>query len=51
MSANWDPYTELGLDMPAMIKSGFNTPSVKKAYRSLARKYHPDKVNQLDLEE
>jgi DnaJ-class molecular chaperone len=44
MMANWDPYTELGLDMPAMVKSGFNTAEVKKAYRGLARKYHPDKV-------
>lgn len=51
MSANWDPYTELGLDMPAVVRSGFNSASVKKAYRSLARKYHPDKVNMLPEEE
>ena len=51
MSANWDPYTELGLDMPAVVRSGFNSAAVKKAYRGLARKYHPDKVHTLPKEE
>ena len=34
-----------------MVKSGFNTPSVKKTYRALARKYHPDKVSSLPEDE
>jgi DnaJ-class molecular chaperone len=37
--------------MPAVVRSGFNSASVKKAYRGLARKYHPDKVNMLPQEE
>jgi len=51
MNSNFDPYTELGLEMPTHVKSGFNTPGVKKAYRALARKYHPDKVSKLPEEE
>lgn len=51
-SQNWDPWTPLGLDMPSYNPQGaFNTPEVKKAYRQLARKYHPDKVKQLDESE
>ena len=33
--------------MPKAIRDGFNTPQVKKAYRNMARKYHPDKVSKL----
>jgi len=30
---------------------GFNTPEVKRAYRGLAKKYHPDKVRRLSDQE
>ena len=33
------------------MRQGFNTPEVKKAYRSLAKKYHPDRVSRLPEEE
>jgi preprotein translocase subunit Sec63 len=33
------------------MSSGFNTPEVKKAYRSLSRKYHPDRTRKLPEEE
>jgi len=29
--------------MPTNVKDGFGSKEVKKAYRSLARKFHPDK--------
>ena len=40
---SFDPYRNLGLTMPTNVKEGFGTTEVKKAYRKLARKYHPDK--------
>lgn len=48
---NWDPFTILGLEIPTMMRQGFNTPEVKKAYRKLARKFHPDMVRKLPSEE
>jgi len=48
---SFDPYTALGLALPMNVRSGFGSSAVKKAYRALARKYHPDKVGQLEEEE
>lgn len=48
---SFNPYQHLGLSMPMDARSGLNSPEVKKAYRGLARKYHPDKVRQLPEEE
>ena len=31
--SNWNPFEILGLEVPTLAKSGFNTPEVKKAYR------------------
>jgi curved DNA-binding protein CbpA len=45
--SNWDPFAELDLSIPVRIKSAFNSGTVKKAYRKLARKYHPDKAMEL----
>lgn len=39
------------MEMPTRPRSGFNSPAVKKAYRALARKYHPDKVTSLPEDE
>jgi len=50
-AANWDPFTQLDLPMPTIYSRGFNTPEAKKAYRTLAKKFHPDKVKRLPLEE
>ena len=33
------------------MMTGFNTPEVKKAYRTLSRKYHPDRTRKLSEEE
>lgn len=46
-NSNWDPFTSLGIQMPNTFQGGFNTPEVKKAYRKLARIYHPDKHSSL----
>ena len=49
-----DPFENLGLKMPATssgVESMFNSKDVKKAYRKLAVKYHPDKVHLLPKEE
>lgn len=45
-ASNWDPYTQLGVDMPKLMGDGFNSPQVKKAYKKLAREWHPDKIAQ-----
>lgn len=45
-ASNWDPYTALNIEMPRLMSDGFNTPQVKKAYKKLAREWHPDKVAQ-----
>jgi len=44
----FNPWLALGLEMPGSDPfEGFNTKEVKRAYRSLAKKYHPDKVYSL----
>lgn len=48
---SFNPFENLGLSQPTILRNGFNSPEVKKAYRSLARKYHPDKLRQLPEEE
>ena len=32
-----------------IVKSGFNTPEVKKTYRKLAKEYHPDRMARKNL--
>lgn len=43
-AANWDPYQVLNVTSPKMMGDGFNSPQVKKAYKKLAREWHPDKI-------
>lgn len=45
-AANWDPYKVLNVTSPRMMGDGFNSPQVKKAYKKLAREWHPDKIAQ-----
>lgn len=45
-ASNWDPYETLGVNSPKMMGDGFNSPQVKKAYKKLAREWHPDKIAQ-----
>lgn len=40
----FNPYAVLELVMPRLPSDGFNAPAVKRAYRNLAKKYHPDKI-------
>ena len=47
----WDPYTALELEIPTLPKSGFGTPEVKQAFKRLAKKYHPDKVREMPLQD
>ena len=47
---NWDPWTYLGMPIPSFdVRNGFNTREVKKAYRNMAKLYHPDKVSKMNL--
>jgi hypothetical protein len=49
-AANWEPWTPLNLTVPQInFRSGFNTKEVKKAYRNMAKLYHPDKVVTMKL--
>ena len=49
-ASNWDPWTSLNLTAPMLdVRSGFNTREVKKAYRNMAKLYHPDKVANMKL--
>lgn len=41
----------LELSIPSIPRNMFNSPEVKKAYRKMAKIYHPDKVAQLPDEE
>lgn len=45
-AAHWDPYTALGVEMPKLVGDGLNSPQVKKAYKKLAKEWHPDKIAQ-----
>ena len=47
----FNPWEVLELVMPMNPYKGFNHPSIKKAYRNLARKFHPDKVGRLSADE
>jgi len=40
----FNPYAVLDLVMPRLPSDGFNAPAVRRAYRNLAKKYHPDKI-------
>lgn len=44
-AAGFDPYAIL--DVPA---GNFNNAKVKRAYRKLAMKYHPDKVDPAEID-
>jgi preprotein translocase subunit Sec63 len=49
-ASNWDPWTSLNLTAPMLdVRSSFNTREVKKAYRNMAKIYHPDKVANMKL--
>lgn len=50
-AANWDPFSTLGVSTPVVQSMAFNSPDVKKAYRKLAKKFHPDKIAKLPLDE
>ena len=39
------------MEIPVIPSSGFNSKEVKKAYRGLAKTYHPDKIANLPEEE
>lgn len=39
--AEWSPYKVLHIE----DDGSFATPEIKKAYKKLSKKYHPDKVN------
>ena len=45
---SFNPYMNLGLPMPTNVRDGFGSAEVKKAYRKLARKFHPDKQRLLN---
>ena len=48
----FNPFHNLDLEMPTHnITGSFASPQVKKAYRALAKKYHPDKVYLLSDQE
>ena len=42
--SKWDPFKVLEMESPIFAKNWFNSKEVKKAYRSMARTLHPDKV-------
>jgi len=44
IASNWDPFVMLELSIPSIPRNMFNSPEVKKAYRKMAKVYHPDKV-------
>ena len=45
-ATEFDPYRILGIP----TSTGFNSAEVKKAYRRLAKQYHPDKIKEEDKE-
>ena len=46
-----NPFEVLNLRMPRDPYEGFNHGRVKKEYRALAKRYHPDKVHLLSAQE
>jgi preprotein translocase subunit Sec63 len=44
---SFNPFENMGLTQPTILRSGFNTKEVKKTYRGLAKQYHPDKLRHL----
>ena len=43
----FNPWEALGMVMPMNPMDGFGSPEIKRAYRQMARKFHPDKTMRL----